>query len=218
MTRKFTAGMSEEIYQHLFDMILSLKIKPGDRIPEAEIAKQFGVSRTPVRDALRDLAGEGILNLYPNRYAEVAAYDDRRVREIGMTKIVLDRFAIRSAAYFGSRAEYDELYQYAEHCLSAARENDIEGRIKADSDFHYELCKLGKNEPLVKMEKTLLIQTEFLQAARYLKAEAPDSQYETHIGIIEALKKGEVEEALHLITEPTVRFYNLENMPKELYM
>lgn len=218
MTRKFAVNMSEDIYQHLFDMILSLEIKPGDRVPEAEIAKRFGVSRTPVRDALRDLASEGILNLYPNRYAEVAQYDEKRVREIGMTKIVLDRFAIKLAAYFGSRAEYDELAVYAKRCYQAAKDNDITGRIKLDSDYHFELCRLGKNESMMKMEKTLLIQTEFLQAARYLEAEDADSQYRVHMGIIEALKEGKLEEALDLITAPSVKFYNLEKIPSILYL
>ena len=218
MTRKFTGGMSEEIYQHLFDMILSLEIKPGDRVPEAEIAKRFGVSRTPVRDALRDLASEGILNIYPNRYVEVASYDEQRVREIGLTKIVLDRFAIKAAAYFGSRAEYDGLYVYAQNCLDAAKNHDMANRIKADSDFHYELCRLGKNGTLMKMEKTILLQSEFLQAARYLEADDPDCQYQVHIGVIEALKDGNVEEGLKLITEPTIKFYELENVPPSIYL
>lgn len=218
MTRKFAGTMSNEIYQHLFDMILSLEIKPGDRVPEAEIARRFGVSRTPVRDALRDLAGEGILTIYPNRYVEVAQYDARRVREIGTTKIVLDRFAIKAAAYFGSRAEYDGLYVYAENCLKAAKNNDTAGRIKSDSDFHYALCKLGKNETLTRMEKTMLIQAEFLQAARYLAADDPDSQYQVHIGVIEALKEGDVEKGLELITGPTIKFYELESVPTSIYM
>ena len=64
-------NLSGMVYHYLLDMILSMKIKPGDRIPEARIATQFGISRTPIRDAMKQLANDGILNIYPNRFAEV---------------------------------------------------------------------------------------------------------------------------------------------------
>ena len=64
-------NLREMVYNYLLDMILSMKIKPGDRIPEARIATQFGISRTPIRDAMKQLANDGILNIYPNRFAEV---------------------------------------------------------------------------------------------------------------------------------------------------
>ena len=53
-------AMSDTVYLHLRDMILSMEIKPGDRIPEAKIAKQFGISRTPIREAIKRLASDGI--------------------------------------------------------------------------------------------------------------------------------------------------------------
>ena len=90
MKEKFSNVISEQIYNYLIDMILDLQIKPGERIPEASIAQKFNVSRTPIREALRDLAKDGIINLYPNRFSEVAIYDESRVREIGITKIYMD--------------------------------------------------------------------------------------------------------------------------------
>ena len=80
MKKNFTNAVSEQIYQYLIDMILSLEIKPGDKIPEAFIAQKFDISRTPIREALRDLAKDGIINLYPNRFSEVAIYDQDRVK------------------------------------------------------------------------------------------------------------------------------------------
>lgn len=217
MKHKFENAVSEQIYQYLINMILSLEIRPGDRIPEASIAQKFEISRTPIREALRDLAKDGIINLYPNRFSEVAVYDEERVKEVGLTKIYLDRMAIKLASYFGSRAECEKLREYAQNCYEAARKQDFLNRIKADSDYHWALCKMGKNRSLMQLEKSLLIQIEYLQAANYLQAEDAEEQYRSHIKIVEGLEKGDIELSLREITEPGIRFYNLGKLPSMLY-
>lgn len=217
MKHKFANTVSEQIYQYLINMILSLEIRPGDKIPEASIAKTFEISRTPIREALRDLAKDGIINLYPNRFSEVAIYDEERVKEVGLTKIYLDRLSVKLAAYYGSRAEFSKLREYAEKCYKAATENDTLNRIKADTDYHWALCKMGKNRSLMQMEKSLLVQIEYLQAANYLHAEDSEEQYQSHIKIVEAMEKGDIELGLKEITEPGVRFYNLKDVPVQLY-
>ncbi len=217
MKKKFENAVSEQIYQYLINMILSLEIRPGDKIPEASIAQKFEISRTPIREALRDLAKDGIINLYPNRFSEVAVYDEDRVKEVGMMKIYLDRMSVKLASYFGSRAEYVKLREYAANCYEAAKKNDILNRIKADSDYHWALCKIGKNRSLMQLEKSLLIQIEYLQAANYLQAEDPDEQYHSHMKIVDGLESGDVELSLSEITEPGIRFYNLKQIPPMLY-
>ncbi|MBU9737899.1 GntR family transcriptional regulator [Diplocloster agilis] len=217
MKEKFSNVISEQIYNYLIDMILDLQIKPGERIPEASIAQKFNVSRTPIREALRDLAKDGIINLYPNRFSEVAIYDESRVREIGITKIYMDRLALKQAAYFGSRAEYDKLRSYAEKCYEAACKGDALNRIKSDSDFHWGLCTIGKNRSLMQLEKSLIIQIEYLQAANYLQSEDCEEQYRSHLRIVESLENGDLEAGLKEITEPSLRFYHLKDFPAILY-
>lgn len=217
MEREFKNTVSEQIYQYLLDMILSLQIKPGDRIPEAGIAQKFGISRTPIREALRDLAKDGIINVYPNRFSEVATYDDAMVQEVGLTKIYLDRLAVKLAAYYGSRAEYNELRDRAKKCYEAALNEDVRSRIKSDSDFHWTLCKIGKNRSLMQLSNRLILQVEYLQAANYLGAEEPRAQYQSHIDVVEGLEKGNLEQALQAITEQSLSFYNLKSIPSYFY-
>lgn len=217
MKKNFEKPVSEQIYQYLIDMILSLKIKPGDRIPEAAIAKQFEISRTPIREALRDLAKDGIINVYPKRFSEVAIYDEDKVKEIGITRICLDSLSFKLALYYGSRADFERLRVYANRCYEMAIKNDILHRIKSDSDFHWELCKMSKNRSLMNIQKSLLIQIEYLQAANYLQAEDPKTQFESHIRIVEALENGDLNLGLTEIIEPIIRFYNLKEIPESLY-
>lgn len=134
MSSRFDTQMSERVYGYLTDQILSRELKPGDKIHEQEIAKVFETSRTPVREALRDLAKSGIINIYPNRYSEVAQFDDKQVKDVGLAKTILDRQNIRMAGYYGSRAEYSVLQDHADRCYQAAKDGHTADRIRADSD------------------------------------------------------------------------------------
>ena len=216
MTNRFFSAATNAVYHYLLDQILAGQLKPGDRIPETSIAQALNVSRTPVRDALRELASANVVTLYPNKYAEITIFDRDRMREVGMTKITMDRLAIRLAIYYGSRAEYETLRGLAELCYQKAEENDYAARVRADSDFHLELCRITKNRTLIQIEHNLLIQLEYLQAANCLNAEDPWDQYEGHLRIVEALERGDQEAGMEAITKPSLRFYQVEGIPLEL--
>lgn len=218
MSSRFDTQMSERVYGYLTDQILSRELKPGDKIHEQEIAKVFETSRTPVREALRDLAKSGIINIYPNRYSEVAQFDDKQVKDVGLAKTILDRQNIRMAGYYGSRAEYSVLQDHADRCYQAAKDGHTADRIRADSDFHWKLARIGKNSVLRDFMKILLIRVEYLQAARYLTAEDPESQYENHTKIVECLMSGDLDKAQQLVTEPNIRFYGLQDVPPQIYL
>ena len=158
-----------------------------------------------------------MITLYPNKYAELAVFDRERVREVGITKITLDRLAVRLAIYFGSRAEYGELRRYADNCYRLAMENNYSGRMSADSNFHLELCRITKNRTLTEIERSLLIQLEYLQSADYLNAEDPAQQYADHMKIVDALESGDVMAGLDAITKPSLGFYYVEELPQSLY-
>ena len=90
----------DDIYDHLHAEISSLRLKPGDRISEADIASQFGVSRQPVRDAFSRLANQDLLLIRPQRATEV--------RRFSMREIEKSRF-VRSAVENGSSALCSQL-------------------------------------------------------------------------------------------------------------
>lgn len=217
MINRFYSATTNAVYQYLLEHIISGELKPGDKIPETTIAQSLHVSRTPVRDALRELAVTNVVTLYPNKYSEITIFDKDRMREVGITKINLDRLAIRLAIYYGSRAEYEGLKVFAETCYRKGLENDYSGRVNADSDFHLELCHITKNRTLIQIERILLIQLEYLQIANYLNAEDPEAQYKMHLRIIEALKNGDVQAGMEAITRPSLSFYNVEGIPSSLF-
>ncbi|MFQ9702047.1 MAG: GntR family transcriptional regulator [Enterocloster clostridioformis] len=97
---------SEQVYEHLKNLILSRALKPGEKIPEAKLAAQFGLSRTPIREAIKKLANDGIVTLYPNRFAEVSVLPQNWLQEVGMVRLSLDIVAAHLAILYGSNYDY----------------------------------------------------------------------------------------------------------------
>ena len=88
----------DEIFDHLHDEILSLRLRPGDKISEADIATQFGVSRQPVRDAFSRLASLDLLLIRPQRATEVKRFSMREIVKSRFVRAAVEKEVLRRAA------------------------------------------------------------------------------------------------------------------------
>lgn len=211
--------LSDSVYQYLLNMILNMEIKPGDRIPEAKIASKFGISRTPIRDAMRQLANDGIINIYPNRFAEVARWDEDRVKQLGVIRVHMDNLAARLAVYYGSNADFIRMFEHSKLCLEAARAGDMATRIKEDCAFHLELSVISRNQYLIECQRVNYIKVEFLQSWRGAFLETPDEQHRQHQELHEALMARDAKKACLLLTKHNMHFHNLEEeYPIDLFL
>lgn len=203
-------NLSESVYQYLLDEIFSMKIKPGDKIPEAKIASEFGISRTPIREVLRRLANDGIINIYPNRFAEVAQWDDETMRQIGLLRIQLDMLAVKLAVFNASNADFIRMFQHSLLCLAASDENDIATRIREDCAFHCELSHISKNAQLYEFSRNTYLKIEFMQSWRGVFLESPKEQHRQHEAIFNALMDRDAVKASELIARHHIHFHELE--------
>lgn len=211
--------LSDSVYQYLLDSILNMEIKPGDRIPEAKIASKFGISRTPIRDAMRQLANDGIINIYPNRYAEVACWDEESVKQLGVIRVHMDNLAARLAIYYGSNADYISMFEHSKQCLEAALIGDMATRIKADCAFHLELSIISQNPYIIECQRVNYLKVEFLQSWRGVFLETPDEQHRQHKELHDALMARDSKKACLLLTQHNMHFHNLEKeYPIELFL
>jgi DNA-binding GntR family transcriptional regulator len=134
----------DDVFDHLHDQISKLLLKPGDRISEAEIAAQFGVSRQPVRDAFSRLANLDMLLIRPQRATEVRRFSMRAIEKARFVRAAIETEVLRRAAAYCDEDGANELdAQLAlQDALVASTEAD--GFAKLDYDFHQVLCKLAK--------------------------------------------------------------------------
>jgi DNA-binding GntR family transcriptional regulator len=205
------SNLSEPVYEHLIEMILSLQLKPGEKVPEAKIAKQFGISRTPIREALRKLSNDGLIRIYPNRYAEVVTYDDEYIRHVGELRIAIDQMAIKLAIHYGSNADFLKLSQFADQCSQAAKEGNLAERIKADIEFHMELARISQNQLIQKVQKELSLQIEFILACKYINVDDSFMKSQAHYEIIDALIARDEERAVRTAAKHLVEFYSFDD-------
>lgn len=215
---KSSDGLRYPAYSHILDMIMSRQLMPGDKIPEVKIAQEFGISRTPVRDAMRQLANEGLIQIYPNRFAKVAEYGESSIRDIGVLRIALDSMAIKLSAMFGSQADFLKLRQIAQDCHDAMAAGDQNRRWSCDSDFHMELANISGNELLVKFQKELYMRVRFILMHHSSHLEDEEGHLRQHFEIVDALSEHDERTAMAVVEDHLTSFYNLkEKFPPQFF-
>jgi len=122
--------------QKIADDILNGVFRPGERLEEVGLAKRYGLSRTPVREALRHLASSGLVHLNPRRGASVSLPDEGTLAELFEVLGELEAACARFAAVRMSPSERAHLALSHKAALTAARAEDVEGYIACNRDFH----------------------------------------------------------------------------------
>jgi DNA-binding GntR family transcriptional regulator len=144
-TSTFSSG--EAAYASLIDTLRSGDFAPGDRLREEDVAKRLNLSRTPVREALRKLENNGIVEHRPRIGAVIRKLSQTEVVELYEMRIVLERTAASMAAQHGSEAEFDALDDMNARILDAQDTPTLGAAI--NQDFHEALYRAARNRFLL---------------------------------------------------------------------
>lgn len=180
----------------LRDAILSGVLAGGQPLRQDEIAEQFGVSRMPVREALRQLEGEGMVTFYPHRGAVVSELSYREVVEVTELRLILEPSALRKA--FESLGK-EELARAEEVLEEIDEEEDLRGRWgELNWRFHATLFAPADRPRLLEV-----IKAQHTAYERYLRLHLTLSDYEKpqrqHYELLELCRNGEEEAATELL-------------------
>lgn len=134
----------DEIFDDLYDEITSLRLKPGDKISEAEVAAKFGVSRQPVRDAFSRLHNLDLLLIRPQRATEVKRFSLREIEKSRFVRASIEAEVLRRAAQHCDSRGADALQSNLRRQAEAISRDNFEAFAVLDYDFHKTLCKIGK--------------------------------------------------------------------------
>ena len=188
----------------LLERILSGHYRAGDRLVELQLAREFGSSQAPVREALRDLETAGLVTIRPRRGSFVNDYHARTQHEIYHVRGALEEAAARLAVP-RLKGDVAELVLHLEGMREAARTHDIEASILHSVGFHRTIMVAAGNELLLKMWESLHVEIHsrktILQPNTDLSAVA-----ESHKPIVEAVAAGDVELACRLSREHQAYF------------
>ena len=184
-------SLSDQVYDHIKRMILSGELKGGERVPEASLSQLFGVSRTPLREALKKLSDCGLIYLKPRSYAEVVIISDEEARNIGVVRTDLE---VLSAKLFSRNAaddDYSELREISEKCLELNSTGEKDAVFEMDSRFHLTIAERCGNNCLFEIFEKLDARIQLLRLNQKLESEILTDYIKQHSSLISAMQKRE---------------------------
>ncbi len=193
--------LREIVFESLREAIMNSHLKPGERLMEIQLADEMGVSRTPVREAIRKLELEGFVVMIPRKGAYVAGISMKDIAEVFEIRAALESLA---AALAAERITEDEL-EALERCLVKVAEcteaNDLEALITFDTEFHDILYKASRNERLVQIISNLREQIQRFRMTSLSHPGRMRDALEEHRKLVETLSERNVELARQLARE-----------------
>ncbi|WP_214106682.1 GntR family transcriptional regulator [Acrocarpospora catenulata] len=180
--------------------IVSGDMQPGAIHSAPELASRFGVSATPVREAMMDLAREGMVVTLPNRGFQVTQVSHEDIEEITELRQIIEPAGLKLAAPHFTAADLDAMHAIARDNVRAATEKDIARYLESDLDFHLRILDGSGNKRLVETVQRLRAQTRlFGVIARAEEGTLADSAAE-HIRLVDLLLANKVNEAIELLS------------------
>jgi len=184
---------------YLRDAIASGAIAPGDRIRETAVSGQLGVSRTPVREALAELARDGLVHVEPYCGAYVARLDAARLEHLVEFRIALEQFAVERAIRHAGAHDFDRVAACIDRLDERATAESFDAAIEADLEVHALLIEIAGNPLLAATYSSLLNELRLyirMTSAHY--ASMRDLSLE-HAALLTALRARDVDAALTLV-------------------
>jgi DNA-binding GntR family transcriptional regulator len=191
---------AEAVYRKLLHMIFSKQLKPGQRLPEVLLAEQLEVSRTPVREALRRLANEGLVVLMPNVGASVVTPTRQEMLDTYEVRNVLECLAIRKAAGRITAVQLARLEEKIEEETEVFAQRDLEAYIEINNAFHRIIAEASGNLVLADTIENYLART-FVYMVFFESFFDFDTNpsLEEHRAILAALRARDEEETMRLM-------------------
>lgn len=191
--------LRDVVFDSLREAILDGKLKPGQRLMEVQLADQLGVSRTPVREAIRKLELEGIVVMLPRKGAYVANMSLKDIMEVLEIRSSLEGLAAFLAAERINDEDLANLKRIAKELEQT--ELNIEDLLKKDVEFHECIFKATNNKRLHQLINSLWEQVYRFRLSYLSDYDALQSIVEEHKMIVEAIEKGDSELARKCATE-----------------
>lgn len=182
---------TEEIRKVLADDIVLGRLPPGLALDESELARKFGVSRTPIREAIRQLEATGLAEARPRRGAVVAPITKRRLDEMFLVMLELEAICARDAALKMGAQKRSALVDIHERSAVVASKGDVEGYYRCNDDFHDAIYHGGDNLYLVEMTTTVRKRVAPFRRVQFMGAGRLPRSYEEHGAIVEAIMRGD---------------------------
>jgi DNA-binding GntR family transcriptional regulator len=190
-----TGRSDERVHREMYAAIIDHRIAPGVALPEDNLARAFGVSRTVIRKVLHRLHLERLVDIVPNRGAAVAKPSAEEARQVFEARRAIERIIVERAIRHAGDGELDTLVKLARTEQSASERGSKQQRVTLSGDFHRQLATLGRNSVLSEFLNELVSRTSLIIALYESPGAVPCSHSE-HLEIADALRRRDVMKAV----------------------
>jgi DNA-binding GntR family transcriptional regulator len=190
-----TRSLSDEAYYRIRDLIVSLELEPGSIVNERDLMERLGLGRTPVREALRTLAQERLVDVYPRRGIFVSSVNARDLASLSEVRAEHESRAAALAAERATPAERDEIAGLVDDLDATAGERDERRLIELDQRIHRHVYRAAHNaylEATLNEYYVLTLRIWFLALDRVARL---DAAVQEHRELLEAVRDGDAERA-----------------------
>lgn len=192
-------GVAEQsIAQRLRQMILARQLTPGERLVQSELAQRFGVSRTPIREALRELVSDGLVTISPHKGASVAKFLLSDVEEVYAIRIALEGYAAHLAALQITEEELERLDQLLCEMDQALREGNRSRLLHVNREFDTTIYAASRQERLYELIVKHIDLADLYRRLYFSLDHLAAHTVDEHREILEALKRRDPQEAERL--------------------
>jgi DNA-binding GntR family transcriptional regulator len=192
---------SAELREDIEEMIAMGQLLPGQHLDETELAERFGVSRTPIREALQQLASMGVVVIRPRRGAIVADLGPQQLVEMFEVMSELEATCARLAARRMTSEEQITLQAAHQACKDALDAQEPDEYYYKNEAFHEAIYAGSHNQFLIEQARSLYRRLRPYRRLQLRVRNRLAKSYAEHDGVVQALLEGDGEKAAHLLRE-----------------
>ncbi|MBW2410878.1 MAG: GntR family transcriptional regulator [Deltaproteobacteria bacterium] len=188
-------------FQQIREAIRSGKLKPGDRLVETQLAEEMQISRFPIREALRYLEKEGLVEAKPFKGTYVARLTEKDMEELYSLRSAIEELAVRILIKNIEEDKIKKLESIVADMVQASKNDNIDKMISEDLRFHQTICEMSGHRKLLDVWLNLENQ---LQIFLTIEKDLFENSYQyvtTHHPILEAIKSGKISSAQKAIRD-----------------
>jgi len=190
--------LRDVIFETLRKAIITGEIKPGERLMEVAIAEQMGVSRTPVREAIRRLEAEGLVTMVPRKGTHVSELSSKDIIDVLEVRGALDKLATGLAAKRIKPQQLRALESIHKQYIAFVEKENIEGAVRKDIEFHDAIYAASGNSRLIGVLSTLKEHIYRFRVIYLRDMDIAEHVEQEHRQILDALKEGNEQLAAEL--------------------
>lgn len=194
------SSLSQAALDSIRDAILSGRLRPGQRILESLVAAELGISRAPVREAIRQLASEGLLECYPHRGTFVSEFSAQDAQEVYSLRAALEGLAASLVAEAPGKDTLAALQACVNAMEECADSDDVPGMIEADLRFHETLCHASNHQRLIAVWDSMSAQVRAFVSLSNRQYLTPANLVARHKALLEAIRSQQAEKARQLLS------------------